>query len=326
MRTIYLSKNLKRWSFLGTAIALLTIPPSLPWKNFWLLRLLSPIGAIALTTKSIGEAKKWEREAELSAMRWQAHLAKEEEILQVMVAEVVPELPQQATLAIESSRHFNWEDLRTKPNLFPHLRIIGKTGSGKTVLADWLLDILGGERFVITPKKKPHNWQGLEVVGCYFDYDAIRVRLERIREMMYSRFDLIDRGEDPGFVNFIVDEWRLIATNIKAEKTEDGERMSAKDIMREIITVAREANMRMIALAQGEQVRTWGLEGESDVGECFTSIRIGQFAVDHARSLQKKLPETQWNELMGELERQGHRCCMVDDVPARIPDLSKWGR
>jgi polynucleotide 5'-kinase involved in rRNA processing len=53
---------------------------------------------------------------------------------------------------------FDFSRLRTEPDKFAHLRIIGGTGVGKTTFVDWLLDVLGGERFVITPKKKSWNW------------------------------------------------------------------------------------------------------------------------------------------------------------------------
>lgn len=314
------SDNLRRLAYLVSVVALLMIPPSLPWRNFWLLRLLSPGVAVALAVKSIDEFKEWEREVELSAMRWQANLAKEEEILQVMVAEVVPrQLPQQSVALLESSDVFDWNDFRDNPNQFPHLRIIGKTGSGKTLLADWLLDVLGGEVVVVTPKKRWGDWTGLRIIGCTpepFDYDAIAQYLDGLVIEMYERYKQIDNGVTPVFLTVVIDEWRLISQKVER----------AKDIMRELITVAREANIRIIALAQGEQVETWGLKGESHVGECFASIRIGRFAVEHLRMQQSKMSAETFTQRLAELERQGYRCCTVDDVPARIPNLAGWSR
>ena len=145
---------------------------------------------------------------------------------------------------------------------------------GKTTLVDWLLDTIGGG-FVITPKKKPDNWRGLNVYGCtpkMFNYDEITSRLQWVHEEMYRRYDLIQGGHNPPLTNFVVDEWRLINKHVP----------QAKELMKDIISVAREAGLRMIAIAQGTQVDTWGLEGESDLEECFTDVLIGGFAIEKA--------------------------------------------
>lgn len=193
---------------------------------------------------------------------------------------------------------------------------------GKTTLVDWLVDALGGA-FIITPKKKPHNWCGLTVYGCtpkMFNYEAILQRLTWVQQQMYARYELIDSGEDPPLTNFVVDEWRLINKNIP----------SAKEIMKEIITVAREANLRMIALAQGTQVKTWGFEDESDLEECFTDILIGDFAIEQCINLRNKYPKKseEYAYWMGVLAflKKSDRPCMVAKEPAIIPDLSQWRR
>ena len=195
-------------------------------------------------------------------------------------------------------------------------------GVGKTTLVDWLVDIIGGG-FVITPKKKPNNWCGLDVYGCtpkIFNYDAIADRLEWVQKEMYQRYDQIDKGEQPPLTNFVVDEWRLIVNHVP----------DAKKIMKDIITVARESGLRMVAIAQGLQVSTWGLEGESDLEECFTDILIGQFALDKAAALRRKHPKNSeqyvyWTQVLTFLDKQ-ERPCIAANMPAIIPDLSDWRR
>ncbi|HEY9612537.1 hypothetical protein, partial [Allocoleopsis sp.] len=240
---------------------------------------------------------------------------------------------------------FDFSRLRTEPDKFAHLRVIGGTGIGKTTFVDWLLDVLGGERFVITPKKKSWNWVGLKVYGLWFDYEAIRSKLQWIHAEMYRRYPLMEQGETFEITNFVVDEWRLINTNVKAIKERDPETKQVKDIapsakamMKDIITVARESMLRLIALAQGENVASWGFEGESDLEECFTDIRLGEFAIDYAKSLRNQCRKDSddyeyWTVVLGELERQSQQrtregksipCCMVAKYPARIPDLTDW--
>jgi hypothetical protein len=242
---------------------------------------------------------------------------------------------------------FDFSRLRTEPNKFAHLRVIGGTGIGKTTFVDWLLDILGGSRFVITPKKKSWNWVGLKVHGLWFDYEAIRSKLQWIHAEMYRRYPLMEAGQTFEITNFVLDEWRLINTNVKAIKERDPETKqiievapSAKAMMKDIITVARESMLRLIALAQGENVASWCFEGESDLEECFTDIRLGEFAIDYAKSLRNQCRKDSddyeyWTGVLAELDWQQSRrtsegksipCCLVDKYPARIPNLTGWKR
>jgi len=242
---------------------------------------------------------------------------------------------------------FDFSRLRTEPDKFAHLRVIGGTGIGKTTFVDWLLDILGGSRFVITPKKKSWNWVGLKVYGLWFDYEAIRSKLQWIHAEMYRRYPLMEAGQTFEITNFVLDEWRLINTNVKAIKERDPETKqiievapSAKAMMKDIITVARESMLRLIALAQGENVASWCFEGESDLEECFTDIRLGEFAIDYAKSLRNQCRKDSddyeyWTGVLAELDWQQSRrtsegksipCCLVDKYPARIPNLTGWKR
>ncbi|MBD2014319.1 hypothetical protein H6F96_10080 [Microcoleus sp. FACHB-53] len=242
---------------------------------------------------------------------------------------------------------FDFTRLRTEPDKFAHLRLIGGTGVGKTTFVDWLLDTLGGDRFVITPKKKSWNWVGLKVYGLWFDYATIRAKLRWIHAEMYRRYPLMAAGQTFEITNFVVDEWRLINTNVKAIKERDPETKqtieiapSAKAMMKDIITVARESALRLIALAQGENVASWGFEGESDLEECFTDIRLGEFAINYAKSLRNQCRKDSddyeyWTAVLSELERQNQQrtregksipCCMVGKFPAQMPDLTDWKR
>ena len=220
--------------------------------------------------------------------------------MRVIEAEVMPELSGKPGL-------FDWNLFKADSDRFPHIRIIAKSGMGKTTLAEWLLSILGGERFVITPKKKPTDWRGYKVYGAGFNFEECAEKMASIKQEMYQRFDEIEAGKDHSFINFVADEWRLVV-----KKSPE-----AKDDMKEVITVARDAKIRMIGIAQGEQVGIWGLEGESDLEECFTTIRMGQFAIDHAKKL--KLPQSVLEWL-----RQQKRPCMVENQPAEVPDLSNY--
>lgn len=216
-------------------------------------------------------------------------------------------------------KFFDFTELRNSPDKFPHLRVIGKTGVGKTRFTEWIMDMLGGEQFVITPKKKPTDWINHKVYGYPFDYPACERKLVEIHKLMHLRYALMEQGKIPLQINFACDEWKLINKNIS----------TAKELMKDIIIVARDAKIRLIALAQGENVATWGLEGESDLEECFTTVRFGDFATEHCKFLRNKyrkdsLEYDYYSAVLKELESQGFRCCMIENQPARVPDLGNW--
>jgi hypothetical protein len=302
---------------------------SLPQPQF-----VEPTGAVGTSTK-------------LNAIETQAEVVTEADPQSQEMPAVEVESPQLMKKEPIRIALFDFSRLRTEPDKFAHLRIIGGTGVGKTTFVDWLLDVLGGERFVITPKKKSWNWVGLKVYGLWFDYETIRAKLQWIHAEMYRRYPLMSAGQTFELTNFVVDEWRLINTNVKTIRERNAETKqnieiapSAKAMMKDIITVAREAMLRLIALAQGENVATWGFEGESDLEECFTDIRLGEFAIDYAKSLRNQCRNDSedyeyWTAVLDELDWQQSRrtrlcksipCCMVGKHPARIPDLTDWKR
>jgi hypothetical protein len=216
-------------------------------------------------------------------------------------------------------KFFDFTELKSNPDKFPHIRVVGKSGVGKTRFTEWIMDMLGGEQFVITPKKKPTDWINHKVYGYPFNYQECEKKLEGIHKLMHIRYADMEKGKQLNQINFACDEWKLINRNVDA----------AKDLMKDIIIVARDAKIRLLAMAQGENVATWGLEGESDLEECFTTVRFGEFALDYCKSLRNKYRKdstefSYYSAVLLELESQGFRCCMIDSLPAKVPDLSNW--
>lgn len=234
---------------------------------------------------------------------------------------------------------FDWLKLKNNPEDFPHVRLVAPTNGGKTMTADWLLDVFpANEKFVLTIKQKPHQWRGLPVFGVPEDYEAVQKKLEWLEGERIRRTASMAKGIEAEHLSVAVDEWRAIARNCKAEKDPETKqiiRKSAKEIMGEMITLAREPKIRIFALAQGRQVKTWGVEDESDILECFTSIFMGQFAVEEAESARNKFAKDSvefaaWNQVVEFLKSLGKRAgwveCELGKFPAIMPDLSKWKR
>ena len=215
-------------------------------------------------------------------------------------------------------KFFNFEDIRNYPNKFPHIRLIAKTGGGKTTTTEWLMGLLGGEQFVITAVKKPGEWTRHEVFGHPFNYQLIEDKLKQVHSLMYERYRELDEGLTPHQINFVLDEWRIIQHNT----------MKARELVKDVITVARGAKIRLIAIAHGEGTAMWGFEGEKDLADCFTTIRLGIFAKKHCQKLinQHRRNSTEYDyysKAMEKLKEAGEFCCMVDDEVASIPYIPK---
>jgi hypothetical protein len=236
-------------------------------------------------------------------------------------------------------KFFNWERFKKEPKLFPHIRAVGATGVGKTCLIDWLLDVFPADRTqVITVKRRVNQWAGLKVIGVPEDFDAIRLALDDLQAVRKKRTQKMAEGIDSPVLNVAVDEWRVITKNLKATVDRASKEIllpSAKEIMGNMITLAREVNIRMLVMAQGRQVETWGLEGESDLAECFCSIYLGKFAIEECESVRNRHPTNsraceQYQAVRDYLESIGSRAawisCADGEFPAIVPDLSGWKR
>lgn len=245
-------------------------------------------------------------------------------------------LPESPALGVE---FWDWQWFNNRIDDLPHIRLIAPTNGGKTTLCDWLVDVVpADERMVLTVKRKPHQWAGLSVYGVPEAYGIIREKLEWLQDERIERTRLMEKGVYRGRFSAIVDEWKAIARNIKAVRDPETKLItnpSAKEIMGEQLTLSRESLIRIFAMAQGRQVITWGLEGESDILECFCTVYLGSFAVEEAEAMQRKYAKdssefSSWGKVIEFLRSLGKRAawieCEFGKFPAIAPDLSGWKR
>jgi len=198
---------------------------------------------------------------------------------------------------------FDWSDLNRLYDDFPHLILLGKTGAGKTYLAEQLGRFLEGRTVVITPKKKPKDFAGMTVVGLPYDFAAIAAEIGKVAQLVKDREAEMNRTgrEDFEPLNVVLDEVPAFVAGCKDEGLD-----VVKDL-KFIIRTARTSKIRLILLAQGSEVRTLGIEGEGSLRDNLTFVRLRGFAEPRAKQLGISLAAYE-------------RPCLVDDVTA---DLSK---
>jgi len=127
-------------------------------------------------------------------------------------------------------------------------------------------------------------------------------------ELLQVRFDARDRGVkqfDP--IIIICDEYPAIIASSEAGKV-------ASSWMKLISREARKVSLRLVVLTQSPEVKAIGLEGEGSVRDNFCFVRLGEFALDHAKSLK--------DEQIKSAIENADRPAMLGNLPCAIPTLS----
>lgn len=206
-----------------------------------------------------------------------------------------------------SLEFFNWEELR-KADSYPHLAVLGGTGGGKTYTTERVVNYLCPylDRVkVVTTKRRADQWVGWTVIGPVRDFNAIGAELSR---EMADLTDRLERIDDPNLEECwtVFDEVPAIAAGLKEQWP---------DTSSALIREAREAKKRCCFLIQGNQVQLIGLKGQSDLRENLTYIRLGKFALIHARELVAKGEDPALLEWVKAQEYP----ILVEDKPAYLP-------
>lgn len=191
-----------------------------------------------------------------------------------------------------------------------HCLIVGDTGTGKSTIAQWLSYQIGGEVKVYDPDASPDEWVGLNVVGRRGNFEAIAASMAEDLEELQRRIELRGESGDRSLAGLdsvlIAEEFPLLKDEVEI----------ASEWLVKHARRGRKPKRFIIALAQDDNVKTLGIEGEGSVRKCFRMLRLGKFAVTHAKSLK--------DTALVEWLKAGKYRCTVDDLPCQLPDLSSY--
>lgn len=190
----------------------------------------------------------------------------------------------------------------------PHVMLLGSTGDGKSTLAKHLAANCTAYTIVIDPHAAPDDWGNLPVYGAGRKYEQIAEIMQVTLQLLQKRFDARDQGVkqfEP--IVIICDEYPAIIASSVAGKV-------ASSWLKLISREARKVAIRLVVLTQSPEVKAIGLEGEGSVRDNFCFIKLGEFALDHAKSLK--------DDAIKLAVESCDRPAMLGNLPCNIPQLS----
>lgn len=191
-----------------------------------------------------------------------------------------------------------------------HILIVGDTGAGKSLIAQWLAYQIGGQVKVYDADASPDEWNGLEVIGRGGNFARIAEEMSADLEELQRRIEMRGNQGDRALAGLdsvlIAEEFPLLADEVDI----------ASEWLLKHARRGRKPKRFIIALSQDDSVKALRIEGEGSVRKCFRMLRLGKFAVTHAKSLK--------DTALVEWLKSGKYRCMVDDYPCQLPDLSSF--
>lgn len=222
---------------------------------------------------------------------------------------------------------------------YPHLMIMGETGSGKTTLAEWLAaKVSRGNTYGITPHQSPEDFPTCRAVwgaGRNFTNgktepvlsweECLRTPTASVSQVLAALYLEMDRRaqarasgdtsyeQDP--IDLYIDEVPACAANVP----------NWKQVIPALVMEARKFKIRLIFLTQGTLVEMLGLEGRSQIRDTISLIRLKKFAKLHAASLLTGRTENDtdmvWTEEAYKAFCQLSYQAMIDNFICKVPAL-----
>jgi energy-coupling factor transporter ATP-binding protein EcfA2 len=254
---------------LGMMLATAIIPPHWPWAI--LLAVTTVARRSPRAVRYLLDWAGWEPDSEFAT----ALLPGAKKLLEAPqetkreAAKPPVELPQPHELSVRE-----WLTIvNDKLDDAPHTLVIGGTGTGKTTLVQAIAATRTGKIVIADPKWKPGKWGGVPCAPIDDDggFTQIEALLHDVLAELRRRIAAMKRGiEDFEPLTVVVDEF----VTVKLECPD-----IAPELLKRLGSIGREVRVRLIALSTSDRVKSLGIEGEGDIKENYTIIRLGKPAI-----------------------------------------------
>ncbi|MBE9216661.1 hypothetical protein IQ247_29050 [Plectonema cf. radiosum LEGE 06105] len=206
-----------------------------------------------------------------------------------------------------------------------HGRVVGGSGSGKSVLTKALVRLVEGNVTIYDVEATNKDWKGFEIVGRGEKWQAIVDAMKTDLQLFKQRVgEATADDNDAGWDIFkgqtvirVVEEYPDAKDEINSLAKPLTEKSDYKGLADEwcqkLARRGRKPGVLLLLISQYDGVTSWGFEGKGNLVNCFHAIRLGEFAVTHA----KKVGDDQ---LVKWLESDLTSRCMVDNRPCQLPD------
>lgn len=149
-----------------------------------------------------------------------------------------------------------------------NLLIVGGKGSGKTSLMQWLESKRqdSGRTVILDSHAQPAQWQG-KVIGQGRQYENIKNAMIRLLGTLDQRYEKFSAGQnDFEPVNQFIDEFTLLPPTLKKIG------YNVQNYSVPMLTEGRKVAFNCVWGIHSDRAKTLGLEGMSDLKECFDAI------------------------------------------------------
>lgn len=234
---------------------------------------------------------------------------------------------------------------------YPHFAIMGGTGDGKTLIAEYLADVerikWGVRTIYVSPTvdqdEETGAWEflGSEMVGCGWTLDPVRGEaiptsnrfadigafVSELSEEAGLRYALPPSEVTAmGPISVYFDETLTSMKDVTCVGY-NGETMSVGHGVMHVAAVARKKSIRVVQMLIVNSVAALDIKGLGDTRRNFTALRLGSYAKDHFNTLyvtgETEAQARVWWAQM-EHEYGVHSMAMVEDQVCILPDLSKY--
>lgn len=158
------------------------------------------------------------------------------------------------------------------PDIYPHLFLVGKTRSGKTLTCQAIIARRTGKICLIDPKDRPGKW-GIRAIAL--DDDLSYARIEHACQTVLDLLKRRQKEMNNGSATFeqltiVIDELPIVVSECP----------TAVMLFKKVGQIGAELNVRLIALSQSDRVKTLGLTGEGDSRDNYLFLAFGNKARD----------------------------------------------
>ena len=287
---------------------------ALDFQRFKYLRLA--LSGMSVVSAGLGVAKVRQIEMDAQAIA-QRRVMRNDAFLEVQAMQL-PSFQQQPAIMpmaiaqqpglVPVVNDFDWHQVLTAA----HVAIVGKTGSGKSALCQWLAANLGvTDISVYDSDASPSEWQGLNVIGRGANYRAIAKCMQDDLDELQRRTDRRANGQtdfEPRII--ILEESPETLSALKDNDIEVGYKW-----LKAILRRGRKYGIKLILLSQGFSVRSLRIDGEGELRDNIAVLRLGNVAIKYG----KKHLEPELQQL---LKQQPRPLLLDDEYVGCVPDLT----